>query len=887
MCPDVETLARWLANEEWMPNPSVGGSTRTSPADAALAERIWEQLPFGLRAWCLRHEAGMWKGGELLSALESAVEACRMPAELAARHARHAGMPRCACHMPAEWAASGSRHDGLPTADSVSGGPASDEPRGSYWGHGCMLWRHMVVEKMVEHGMQHDDCSFVLDDMLGFEPGFGKCDYAWDADRPKMRWMLSVADKFISLMMGSERPACLIWDPICRVMEPTDWKAGGVHEPEAVRAWESLHEVSSWVIDWVKNGFYVEPEGQVPHSEVRNASFLDPRSADFDGDMFAFAEQKLKKDEGLGVIRRLGPTARPDNVNRISLAPKNSETEPWRLVGDIRRPNRSYGKKKVRFETLRHVSEVFEPHDWLWLADLKAAYHSIFVQERLARQLGFKWKGIYYKWLSLPFGFVHSPYCFQRLMRQVVKHCRWLRRKILQFLDDGMGGHSSFVEAVRERNRFYNLLHGLGFRLSVKSSPLPEQTKVFLGMVVHTGGPVCTFHVPSDKIEKLQALMAEATGDLSTWTMRKLAKITGKLLSMSLAVPMTRLMSRSLYECMHANSEQAWDDLIGASVEAEREMRWMIGAIVPFNASGFPIWVRSEVADYDITADASPVAGGFIIAEAVENRIRMMATVLFRPEESELAQCHRELWIVCLLVRGLAFQLSGKKIRIRVDAKSTELYWKNGGGRSPILTRMTKLLWATCVAHRITIVDIVHIAGTRMVEEGVDSLSRPKAAAFGSERDRQEWSLTGEVVRLLQVWVGGPFSMDRFASRTNKKCARYTAAQWEPEAVAPPSAFAEQHDWRLQPSGEWEWNLCFPPHRLIAECLARAERDRAWMCMIVPNWPSQTWWPSLCRHATAWNVLGRERVLHRLENGKPVPVRRAPVELVAVVVDCR
>ena len=66
VCPDVETLARWLANEEWMPNPSVGGSTRTSPADAALAERIWEQLPFGLRAWCLRHEAGMWKGGELL-----------------------------------------------------------------------------------------------------------------------------------------------------------------------------------------------------------------------------------------------------------------------------------------------------------------------------------------------------------------------------------------------------------------------------------------------------------------------------------------------------------------------------------------------------------------------------------------------------------------------------------------------------------------------------------------------------------------------------------------------------------------------------------------------------------------------------------------------------
>ena len=41
-------------------------------------------------------------------------------------------------------------------------------------------------------------------------------------------------------------------------------------------------------------------------------------------------------------------------------------------------------------------------------------------------------------WISLPFGFVHSPYCFQRLMRQVVKHCRWARQKILQFLDDGI-----------------------------------------------------------------------------------------------------------------------------------------------------------------------------------------------------------------------------------------------------------------------------------------------------------------------------------------------------------------------------------------------------------------------------------------------------------------
>lgn len=204
-----------------------------------------------------------------------------------------------------------------------------------------------------------------------------------------------------------------------------------------------------------------------------------------------------------------------------------------------------------------------------------------------------------------------------------------------------------------------------------------------------------------------------------------------------------------------------------------------------------------------------------------------------------------------------------------------------------MLTRMTKLLWATCVSCRITIVDIVHIPGTQMVVEGVDDLSRPKPAVFGSERDRAMWSLSGDAMAMLQEWVGGPFTMDRFASRVNRKCVRYNAVQWEPEAVAPASAFAAEHDWRLQPSGEWEWNLCFPPHRLIPECLARAERDRAWMCLIVPNWPSQTWWPKLCAHATNMKCLKRSGLLERLEDGKWLPIRRPPFEMVAVVVDCR
>ena len=39
----------------------------------------------------------------------------------------------------------------------------------------------------------------------------------------------------------------------------------------------------------------------------------------------------------------------------------------------------------------------------------------------------------------------------------------------------------------------------------------------------------------------------------------------------------------------------------------------------------------------------SPTPGGLVVADAVDDRIRMLATVWLRLEESKTAQCHREL----------------------------------------------------------------------------------------------------------------------------------------------------------------------------------------------------------------------------------------------------
>ena len=167
----------------------------------------------------------------------------------------------------------------------------------------------------------------------------------------------------------------------------------------------------------------------------------------------------------------------------------------------------------------------------------------------------------------------------------------------------------------------------------------------------------------------------------------------------------------------------------------------------------------------------------------------------------------------------------------------------------------------------------------------MDDISRPKPFAFGTERDREGWSLSEEGFEAVSMWAGG-FSIDRFASRVNHRLPRFNSKVWEPEAILPAGAFA--HDWRLQPDGQWEWNFCFPPHHLVTTCIRHARQCRAWIALVVPLWKSQAWWPVLMRSARACARLGRsDRVLQRLEGGRWEPVARPPFEYIAVICDFR
>ena len=93
--------------------------------------------------------------------------------------------------------------------------------------------------------------------------------------------------------------------------------------------------------------------------------------------------------------------------------------------------------------------------------------------------------------------------------------------------------------------------------------------------------------------------------------------------------------------------------------------------------------------------------------------------------------------------------------------------------------------------------------------------------------------------------------IDLFASRLNAQLPRYIT--WQPDPSAE-NVDAFTVDWGPL------WFYAFPPFCLIPKCLQKIRADKATGLLVVPNWPTQSWFPALqdmltekplvlCRHA--------------------------------------
>ena len=111
--------------------------------------------------------------------------------------------------------------------------------------------------------------------------------------------------------------------------------------------------------------------------------------------------------------------------------------------------------------------------------------------------------------------------------------------------------------------------------------------------------------------------------------------------------------------------------------------------------------------------------------------------------------------------------------------------------------------------------------------------------------DSTEWSIPDHLFDSITNVFGSP-TVDMFASRINYKVSRYVS--WQPDP----------NSWAIDAfSFNWPSQLiyCFPPLSVIWQMASKIQREKLEAIVIVPLWPTQSWFAYLLRMITDYPII--------------------------------
>ena len=201
------------------------------------------------------------------------------------------------------------------------------------------------------------------------------------------------------------------------------------------------------------------------------------------------------------------------------------------------------------------------------------------------------------------------PYIFTKLVRAPVGYWRSLGRRVITFLDDGIGGAPDFI-ACQEVSCLYcaDLEMGGFFVNNQKSVWTPSQVGVWLGYCLDFR--CCFISMPSAKITKLKESISLILSQHFV-TVKELTSIDGHLLFMSLAIGnTTHLMSRSMYSQISEQVSWFCPFTLDDSVIRSKLVFWLSNLD---QHNGRPIWFKSSAVRIAYSDASDTGYGGYII----------------------------------------------------------------------------------------------------------------------------------------------------------------------------------------------------------------------------------------------------------------------------------
>ena len=500
------------------------------------------------------------------------------------------------------------------------------------------------------------------------------------------------------------------------------------------------------------------------------------------------------------------------------------------------------------------------------------------------------WVNVTLAWIALIMGLTTASAVYSRMIRQLVK--KW--RKIdgiacLNYLDDTLATAHSKADLTAKVKIMVADCKALGLPISFTKSVLePVQRLVWCGFLLDfRSGRI---HITNDKAGRILTVVEKAMTNIrtsGTIVMRLLAKVVGMLMAASRALQPVRLWSRECYALITARSEAEWNTAITVSPGAWDEICFWAAHLMRWNAIGRRMFPETRPVQIKIRGDAGPQGWGARVMDLASGQASESYD-RWDPADENQDQTMRELTGLQMALQaadgdGVDFhdrtvrarligaeaahllakpvhevfaglrrssKVAGQSIMYEADNTGVRSYVQSGGGRSLRLTAKTKEIWLWLL-QRGSRLDVSWVAGSIMVDSGVDALSRRRWAEGATWRWRKPAFI--RVCKWIKHW-GTP----RVVTAADVKSgAAYT-----------------------QPLGQDNVLICFPGQNRIVDWVSHILTVGALSCVITPQWhgPAMS---ALRNHRVAQQHLGPAFTTFVGDGEIPAWL------MVATLVDCR
>ena len=531
--------------------------------------------------------------------------------------------------------------------------------------------------------------------------------------------------------------------------------------------------------------------------------------------LYSSAEQSIMS-EAIDNLISMGAVERCNHENgefisSIFLTPKKDGK--LRFILNLKKLNEYIEPCHFKMEDSRSVVKLMTKGCFMATIDLKDAFYMLPMAIEYCKFLKFQYLGQLYKFVCLPFGLNIAPYVFTKVMKHAMGALRQAGHVSVIYLDDIWCTGFSSENCLSNIQSTIALLRTLGFIINLpKSNLIPCHQIKYLGFIFDSQA----FSISLDECRKSKMVVAVSRMlETEQCIIREFAQLIGSLISICPAVEYSFLYTRKLERVKYLallKSNQNYDSVMKVPKSIRSDLSWWKLHIPLCNNP-----IRLDRYDFTIFTDASNTGWGAACNGQSTHGY-------WTAEERKSHINFLELMAVWYGLKCYANNACNSQILLRVD-NATALSYVNkmGGIKFQHLADLAQNIWRWCEIRKLWI----HASYIPSAENAVaDSESRSK------DWDK-EWKLNHSDYTQICLDLGKP-NIDLFASRTNTQCSKFISWKPDPEAWAV-DAFTVS--WKRLSF------YAFPPFALIGRVLQKIINDEAEGILVVPNWPSQPWFP--------------------------------------------